>query len=163
MVDHAGGDDDLRLFGRHDLRHLQQEAFLDAAGGDAAKALADAGAAARITTRQLLSHASGMEGDFFPPDDAWGASAESYVRKMSLLPQLHDVGAYMCYCNSGFVLAGRVIEVLAGRPWSQLVMERICTPLLAPRAPKGETPWALSPAKSTRPWRKRSIRRQAKV
>lgn len=91
--------------------------------------LANESAAARITMRQLLSHTSGMEGDFFPKDDIWGASAESYVRKMSLLPQLHDVGAYMCYCNSGFVLAGRVIEVLAGRPWPQLAMERICTPL----------------------------------
>ncbi|TJY55405.1 beta-lactamase family protein [Sinimarinibacterium sp. CAU 1509] len=92
-------------------------------------ALADAAAASRITTRQLLNHSSGMEGDFFPQDDPWGASADSYVRKMALLPQLHDVGAYMCYCNSGFVLAGRVIEVLAGKPWQQLVMERICTPL----------------------------------
>lgn len=92
-------------------------------------ALADASVAARITMRQLLTHTSGMEGDFFPPDDAWGASAASYVRKMALLPQLHDVGAYMCYCNSGFVLAGRVIEVLAGKPWPQLVMERICKPL----------------------------------
>ena len=29
-----------------------------------------------------------------------------------------------------------------------------CTPELAPRAPNGDTPWAASPANSTRPWRK---------
>ena len=37
------------------------------------------------------------------------------------------------------------------------------TPELAPRAPNGETPCAASPANSTRPWRKFSMRRQAKV
>lgn len=38
-----------------------------------------------------------------------------------------------------------------------------CTPLLAPRAPNGETRWAESPANTTRPWRKWSMRSQAKV
>jgi hypothetical protein len=38
-----------------------------------------------------------------------------------------------------------------------------CTPELAPRAPKGDTPCAESPANSTRPWRKRSMRWHAKV
>ena len=33
----------------------------------------------------------------------------------------------------------------------------------SPRAPKGDTPCAESPANSTRPWRKRSMRWQAKV
>ena len=36
-------------------------------------------------------------------------------------------------------------------------------PLFAPRAPKGLTRCAESPAKSTRPWRKRFIRRHWKV
>ena len=31
------------------------------------------------------------------------------------------------------------------------------------RAPKGETPWAASPANRMRPWRNVSMRRQAKV
>ena len=38
-----------------------------------------------------------------------------------------------------------------------------CTPLLNPRAPKGETRCAESPAKITGPWTKRSSRRHWKV
>lgn len=92
-------------------------------------AISDATVASQVTMRHLLCHNSGMEGDFFPQDDSAGPSTDNYVRKMALLPQLHELGAYMSYCNSGFVLAGRVVEVIAGRPWPQLVMEKICAPL----------------------------------
>ncbi len=40
-------------------------------------------------------------------------------------------------------------------------LSQSCTPVLAPRAPKGETWCAASPLKITRPWRKWSMRRQA--
>jgi hypothetical protein len=33
------------------------------------------------------------------------------------------------YCNSGFVVAGRIAEVLRDAPYHQLLRERICTPL----------------------------------
>lgn len=91
--------------------------------------ISDAMVASQLTMRHLLCHNSGMEGDFFPQDDSTGPSADSYVRKMALLPQLHALGAHMSYCNSGFVLAGRVVEVIAGKPWPHLVMEKICAPL----------------------------------
>ena len=50
-----------------------------------------------------------------------------------------------------------VIDTSRGR------MVILLQPEFAPRAPKGETPCAASPANSTRPWRKRSMRWQAKV
>ena len=89
----------------------------------------DVDASQRITVRNLLMHTSGMDGDFLPPDDPWGASSQAYLQKISLLPQLHPVGAYMTYCNSGYVVAGRIAEVLRRKPWAELVMERICRPL----------------------------------
>src|SRR3546814_2679209 len=56
---------------------------------------------------QLLTHTSGMEGDFFPPADADGTSAQ-YVRQMRGLGQLHAPGACMSYCNAGFVVLTRI-------------------------------------------------------
>jgi len=38
---------------------------------------------------------------------------------MSTLPQLTPVGEVWAYNNAGFYLAGRVIEVVAGKPYEQ--------------------------------------------
>lgn len=93
-------------------------------------AIADMAAARAITIRQLLNHTSGMEGDLFPPDDLEGPSTASYIRKMYLLPSLYPPGeGPMTYCNSGFVTAGRIVEVLTGKLWQTAVMERICKPI----------------------------------
>jgi CubicO group peptidase (beta-lactamase class C family) len=35
----------------------------------------------------------------------------------------------MSYCNSGYVLAGRVIEALTGTTWDAALRERLITPL----------------------------------
>jgi len=92
--------------------------------------LADMRAARSMTLRQLLTHTSGMDGDFFAPDDPEGPSTLSYIRKLNLLPSLYPPGeGPMTYCNSGFVTAGRIVEVLTGMPWQIAVMERICKPL----------------------------------
>ncbi len=93
-------------------------------------AIADEQAATRITPRMLLCHLSGMEGDFFPPDDPEGPSNLGYFRKLRLLPQLMQPGEEpMAYCNSGYMVAGRLIEKLTGLTWESAVIERICRPL----------------------------------
>jgi CubicO group peptidase (beta-lactamase class C family) len=93
-------------------------------------AIADRDAARAITIRHLLNHTSGMDGDFFPPDDPEGASTASYLRKMALLPNLYPPGeGPVTYCNVGFVAAGRIIEILTGMTWQNAVMERIVRPL----------------------------------
>jgi CubicO group peptidase (beta-lactamase class C family) len=92
-------------------------------------ATADGAAAAAITPRQLLAHTSGLDGDFFPADDAAGPSAESYLRKMHALPQLHAAGEFMTYCNAGYIVAGRLIEALRRTSWPNAVMDYVCRPL----------------------------------
>lgn len=88
---------------------------------------------AALTVRQLLTHTSGIDGDFFPPADADGTSGD-YVRQMRGLGQLHAPGAYMSYCNAGFVVLTRIIEVLRNASWNELVIRRICAPLGMTRA-----------------------------
>lgn len=85
--------------------------------------------AAKLTVRDLLTHTSGMDGDHLPPDSETGGTAEGYVRGMGKLGQVHAPGEYMTYCNSGYVVLTRIIEVLRKSSWNQLVLDRICKPL----------------------------------
>jgi CubicO group peptidase (beta-lactamase class C family) len=92
--------------------------------------LADPVAAQTVSTRQLLNHTCGIDGDFFPADNTDGPSASSYIHKMCLLPNLYSPGqGPMTYSNAGYVVAGRLVEILTGRGWPQAVMERVCRPL----------------------------------
>jgi len=91
--------------------------------------LADAEAQRAITLRHLLSHTSGIEGDYFA-DFGWGDDAlAKYVANLCTLRQWTRPGQLWSYCNSGFNLAGRVIEVLLEKPYEQVVKERIFDPL----------------------------------
>ena len=91
--------------------------------------LSDAAATARATMRHLLSHTGGWVGDYFD-DTGWGDDAVArYVERMRTLPQQTPVGELWAYNNAGFALAGRVIEVLSGKPFEDVVKERIFEPL----------------------------------
>jgi CubicO group peptidase (beta-lactamase class C family) len=91
--------------------------------------LADESVAQRVTTRHLLTHMGGWVGDYFddtgPGDDA----VARIVERFASLPQLTPLGEVWSYNNAGFYLAGRVIEVLAGKPYEQVVKEVVLLPL----------------------------------
>lgn len=91
--------------------------------------LADTTASAAITVRHLLTHTSGIDGDVFtdhgPGDDA----VRRYVEALATAELAHPVGQGFSYCNSGFVVAGRIIEELAEQSWDEALRERIITPL----------------------------------
>ena len=89
----------------------------------------DAGITAGVTPRHLLSHTSGIAGDFFPDTGRGDDCIERYVAEMSDLPASHPVGATTSYCNSGFVLLGRLIEVVRGQSWDRVIHERLFAPL----------------------------------
>jgi hypothetical protein len=54
---------------------------------------------------------------------------EKYVDRLGEAGQNHPLGATFSYCNSGFSLAGRVIEKLTGGTWDAAVRERLSGPL----------------------------------
>lgn len=92
-------------------------------------ALADADATAQVTMRHLLSHTGGWVGDYFD-DTGWGDDAVAqYVTRMRTLPQQTPVGELWAYNNAGFALAGRVIELVTGRRFEDVVRERVLEPL----------------------------------
>lgn len=91
--------------------------------------LGDPEATASVTMRHLLTHTSGIDGDVFADTGPGDDCLERYVDQLAEVGQNHPVGATFSYCNSGFVLAGRVIEKLTGKTWDRVLAERLIEPL----------------------------------
>jgi CubicO group peptidase (beta-lactamase class C family) len=91
--------------------------------------LDEAGAADEITLRHLLTHTSGIQGDHFEDFGRGDDAVARYVDSLASLDLVHRPGELWSYCNSGFVLAGYVVEQLTGVPYHQLLRERIGDPL----------------------------------
>jgi len=89
----------------------------------------DPDAAAEVTIRQLLTHSSGIDGDIFTDTGRGADCLERYVGELAGAARIFPPGAAYSYCNSGFVLLGRIIEVLDGREWDASLRERLTRPL----------------------------------
>ena len=92
-------------------------------------ALADDRVAATVTARQLLDHTSGIDGDVFTDTGRGDDCVQAYVASLSDAAQNHPPGATFSYCNSGYSILGRVVEVLRGTTWDAAIRERIAVPL----------------------------------
>jgi dipeptidyl aminopeptidase/acylaminoacyl peptidase/CubicO group peptidase (beta-lactamase class C family) len=91
--------------------------------------LADPDVTKKVTLRHLLTHTSGIDGDVFTDTGRGDDCLEKYVAVLDQAAQSHPLGATLSYCNSGFVLVGRVIEKLTGKTWDAALRERLFTPL----------------------------------
>ncbi len=91
--------------------------------------VADEEVSQTVTARQLLAHTSGIDGDLFLDTGRGDDNVEKYVAAMAKLTQVHPQGATMSYCNSGFTLLGRLVEVLRGKTWDAVLRERLLAPL----------------------------------
>jgi CubicO group peptidase (beta-lactamase class C family) len=91
--------------------------------------LADEGARATITLRQLLSHQSGLWGDFFIDRGMGEDALARAVTEFHTLRQVTAPGELWAYCNSGFHLTGRVIEQVLDQPFDQAMREQVFQPL----------------------------------
>ncbi|WP_425825974.1 serine hydrolase domain-containing protein [Streptomyces fractus] len=94
--------------------------------------LADEHAAATVTVRQLLCHTSGVEGDRFTDTGANDDAVERYLPTLADAEQLYPPGEQFSYCNSGYVVLGRLVEVLRGQTFNAALRERLVTPLGLP-------------------------------
>ena len=83
----------------------------------------------RVTVRHLLTHTSGIDGDIFVDTGRGDDCVERYVALLADAEQITEPGEVYCYCNSGFVLLGRMIEVLDGCVWDDALRARLVEPL----------------------------------
>ncbi|GAA1578025.1 MULTISPECIES: serine hydrolase domain-containing protein [Kribbella] len=93
------------------------------------KLLPEAPVDARITVRRLLTHTSGIDGDLFTDTGRGDDCLQRYVELLAGVDQLFKPGTAYSYCNAGFVLLGRLIEVLDDRTWDESVKARLIEPL----------------------------------
>ena len=93
---------------------------------------ADAGVSQTLTGRQILTHTAGIDGDRLDEDFACGRGDDClarYVSSLADLPLITAPGGLWSYCNSGYVVLGRVIEVLTGMTYEQALTTRLLEPI----------------------------------
>ena len=92
-------------------------------------ALRDETAATNVTMRHLLSHTGGWLGDYFDDTGRGDNALATIVGRLADLPQWTPLGETFSYNNAGFYLAGRVIEVVTGKPYETVAREMLLDPL----------------------------------
>ncbi|HLY29074.1 MAG TPA: serine hydrolase domain-containing protein [Aggregatilineales bacterium] len=80
-----------------------------------------------IRVRNLLNHTNGIDGDFFWPDEVKGRDALKYYLAQlgAHCGTLFEPGEYASYSNAGMLVAGRLIEVVTGQSYHDLLEREI--------------------------------------
>ena len=92
-------------------------------------AVADADATGTVTIRQLLSHTSGISGDFTLDTGRGDDCLARYVDACANVGQDCPPGIAISYSSTGYCVLGRVIEVLTGQVWDEALKARLFAPL----------------------------------
>jgi CubicO group peptidase (beta-lactamase class C family) len=86
-----------------------------------------------ITIRQVLSHTAGYR-DYWPQDFVPGLmqrpnDAQGILTRWARIPLDYEPGAEFRYSNTGFTVAGLIVEKAAGQPLHAVQQSRIFAPL----------------------------------
>jgi len=88
------------------------------------------GAEQALTVRSLVNHTNGIDADTYMPTREFGPRAvEEYVSGLVDIDVLFDVEELLSYSNAGFVLAGRILEVITGKPYNDILQQEIFDPI----------------------------------
>ncbi|HEY0495872.1 MAG TPA: serine hydrolase domain-containing protein [Kutzneria sp.] len=83
----------------------------------------------RVSLRHLLTHTSGIDGDVIVDTGRGDDCLAHYVAQLADVAQNSPLGATWSYCNSGFSLAGRVVEQVTGQVWDAAMRDLVFDPL----------------------------------
>lgn len=91
---------------------------------------ADEGASSRITVRHLLTHTGGFEGDIWTATTAGDDALQRFVDDLVVgAPQRARPGEMYSYCNAGYGVLGRLVEVLRGTTYARALRRYLAVPL----------------------------------
>lgn len=92
----------------------------------------------KVTLEQLLSHTSGMRADdenlmkllkdSFDVDGDLNDQRYWLLKESVKLPLVAEPSKAWAYNNRGYTIAGAMIERVSGKPWDELIVERIFEP-----------------------------------
>lgn len=91
--------------------------------------LQDESVAAALTTRDVLTHQGGFQGDLFEDTGEGDDAVAKVLDKLAESPQVVPLRGHWSYNNAGFFVAGRVIEVVTGQTYEAAVTELVLKPL----------------------------------
>jgi CubicO group peptidase (beta-lactamase class C family) len=91
--------------------------------------LSDPQVTARVTTRHLLTHTGGWQGDYFNDFGNGGDVQARMVKSLARLPQITSLGEIWSYTNTGFNIAGRLVEVLSKMAYEKATQKTLLNPL----------------------------------
>lgn len=83
----------------------------------------------RVTVRHLLTHTSGFDGDHFADTGRGEDALERYVAGCKDLPQIAEPGKIWSYSNSSYAILGRIVEVVTGGVFEDVLRDRLFVPL----------------------------------
>jgi CubicO group peptidase (beta-lactamase class C family) len=91
--------------------------------------LADPDVAERLTVMHLVTHTADFFGEEVPDGGRNDDALARMVPQLADLPQIAPPGRVFGYSNAAVALAGRVLEVVSGRPYEDAVTELLLAPL----------------------------------
>jgi CubicO group peptidase (beta-lactamase class C family) len=92
--------------------------------------LATPGAAECIRVRHLLSHTNGIDADLFLPDASGRGALRLYVELLGRnCGTLFGPDEYVSYSNGGMIVAGRLLEVVTGISYPDLLERELYAPV----------------------------------
>ncbi len=83
----------------------------------------------RVTTRHLLTHATGWVGDYFADTGEGDDALARFVAKLAKAPQLTPLGSTYSYNNSAFNLASHVVARINDTSYERAVKDLVLRPL----------------------------------
>ncbi|MFD5805797.1 MULTISPECIES: serine hydrolase domain-containing protein [unclassified Streptomyces] len=91
--------------------------------------VADADVTARVTIGHLLSHTSGIGGEFTHDSGRGDDCLARYVEACKDVGQDCPMGTIVSYCSTGYAVLGRIVEVVTGQTWDAALRDRLLVPL----------------------------------
>jgi len=88
--------------------------------------LSTPGAAEKIHVRHLLTHTNGIDADLFFPDINGSRALKVFLDELGQhCGVLFEPGEYISYSNGGMILAGRLLEVMTGTSYHELLKREL--------------------------------------
>jgi D-alanyl-D-alanine carboxypeptidase len=98
-----------------------------------AKYYPDLARATDVTLYDLMTHVSGYRDyaplDFMPPRMAKPIAPDKLIQEHAVGKLDFEPGTRWSYSNTGYIILGRIVEKVSGKPLRQLLAERIFQPL----------------------------------